>query len=145
MRLKSIIVFSFVAGCGSLSGLSGLLHGNSHSQQTTTSSTTTTESSHATVNGEPVAVNDEETPVRSHASRGHSGGGHSGGLKSYGATCQKNDECVSERGGCYKGYGGQVGYCTSGCDSDHDCPDFWECRRPAGLNTPSKICLQPKD
>ena len=141
MRLKYLVTFLLAsAACGSLPALPSFLGGHSNHSSSSTTTTTTTEETHASVNGETVATSDAPEPRHAHA-HAHARSDRKG----YGATCQRNDECVSERGGCYKGYGGEVGYCTSSCDDDFQCPDFWECQRPAGLNTPSKICLQPKD
>jgi hypothetical protein len=135
MSKRIAILFVGLAACAGLPLPSYLGGGTSQHNTTTTTTTTTSEETHASVNGEPVAT--MPAPQQEHRARSRK--------MAYGSTCHTNDQCVGDNGGCYKGYGGQVGYCTSSCNDDFSCPDFWECKRPAGLNTPSKICLQPKE
>ncbi len=137
MRFKFLLVttlFASASACGAMPfpGFSG----NSQAHKTETSSSSTTEEMN--VNGRPVSVaarDDEEddAPRRSTKKKKRGDG-------DFGKTCHKNNECAADA--CFVG-NGDLGYCTTFCNSFSDCPSFWECKKPG--NAPQRICMQDAD
>jgi len=136
MRFRILVIVGLAIAACNLPGMPAMFSGKSTTQQT--SSATTTTSENHTINGHPVdrdGNREDVEPAKKVVAEAPAG-------KKMGATCHKNAECSSEA--CLTGYG-DLGYCTKICDSWSDCPSFWECKRPAKLNAPQKICMQPKD
>jgi len=134
MRFKSLFIpLLFVSACMSLP-IPGM--GGGKAQKTETHSSSTTEEMH--VNGRPVSVaarddddddGDHKPTKKSRKDKGD-----------FGKTCHKNSEC--EQDACFTGHG-DLGYCTTFCNSFSDCPSFWECKKPG--NAPQRICIQDAD
>ena len=129
MSLKTVLFAAalVLAACSSLP-VPGFLGGGAHHTETSSST-----SSH-TINGQPVAdaEDDAPKPPRSKKEKQAEIG--------FGKTCHHNNDCAADA--CYIG-SGDLGYCTSYCESFSDCPSFWECKK-AG-NAPQRICMQDRD
>jgi hypothetical protein len=130
MSLKTVLFAAVLvfAACTSLP-MPGFLRGSQN--QTQTSSST---SSH-TVNGHPVGEDDpipEPAVAKTKQEKKQEAG--------FGKTCHHNSDCPADA--CYVG-AGDIGYCTSYCETFSDCPSFWECKAPG--NAPQRICMQDRD